>query len=58
MLLETAGAAGAAIGPVELGSEALDVTTPFLEARAPTIYGGANQIQRNILARQWLDLPA
>jgi alkylation response protein AidB-like acyl-CoA dehydrogenase len=58
MLLETVGAAGAAIGPVELGSESLDVTTPFLEARAPTIYGGANQIQRNILARQWLDLPA
>ena len=59
LLVEVAGAAGAAGGAVPMGGETLvDPVTPFLEARAPTIYGGSNQIQRNILARQWLGLPA
>lgn len=57
LLLETAGADGATEGYVEIGGERIDVLTPFLESRGPTIYGGSNQIQRNILAKQWLELP-
>jgi alkylation response protein AidB-like acyl-CoA dehydrogenase len=57
LLMEIAGADGALEGYVEIGGERIDVLTPFMEARAPTIYGGSNQIQRNILARQWLGLP-
>jgi alkylation response protein AidB-like acyl-CoA dehydrogenase len=30
---------------------------PFYETRTPTIFSGTNQIQRNILARQVLELP-
>jgi alkylation response protein AidB-like acyl-CoA dehydrogenase len=58
LLLEIAGADGALEGPVCVGTESIDLMTPFLESRGPTIYGGSNQIQRNILARQWLGLPA
>ena len=58
LLLETAGQDGALTGQVDIGGESIDVLTPFLESRGPTIYGGSNQIQRNILARQWLELPA
>lgn len=58
LLLEVAGADGALEGYVDFGGERIDLMTPFLESRAPTIYGGSNQIQRNILARQWLGLPS
>ncbi|WP_038211000.1 acyl-CoA dehydrogenase family protein [Xenophilus azovorans] len=57
LLVEVAGADGALQGDVEIDGERIDVLTPFLESRGPTIYGGSNQIQRNILARQWLGLP-
>lgn len=57
LLVEVAGADGALPGVIEIGGERADVLTPFFESRAPTIYGGSNQIQRNILARQWLGLP-
>lgn len=57
LLLELAGSDGSAQGPVTIGGELIDPVLPFLESRAPTIYGGSNQIQRNILARQWLGLP-
>jgi len=57
LLVEIAGADGALEGPVRVGAESIDLMTPFLESRGPTIYGGSNQIQRNILARQWLGLP-
>ncbi len=57
LLVETAGADGATQGNVQIGADSIDILTPFLESRGPTIYGGSNQIQRNILARQWLGLP-
>ncbi|VTU46096.1 acyl-CoA dehydrogenase family protein [Variovorax sp. PBL-E5] len=57
LLVETSGQDGATEGAVDVGGESIDLLTPFLESRGPTIYGGSNQIQRNILARQWLELP-
>ena len=56
--IETAGAAGALTGRVALGREELDVLGSWYKARPATIYGGSNEIQRNIIARQVLDLPA
>lgn len=58
LLVEAAGDAGMLFGDVEFGSESVNVLHPFLDCRAFTIYGGSNQIQRNILAKTVLDLPA
>lgn len=58
LLIETAGLHGATAGEADFAGGRFDVLTPFFESRAPTIYGGTNQIQRNLLARQWLRLPA
>lgn len=57
-ILEAAGDAGGMAGEVPVGGESLDVTAPFFESRAPTIYGGSSQIQRNIIAKTVLNLPS
>jgi hypothetical protein len=56
--IETAGPAAALRGNVRLGTEELNVLGAWYKARPATIYGGSNEIQRNIIARQVLDLPA
>jgi alkylation response protein AidB-like acyl-CoA dehydrogenase len=56
--IETAGSAGALVSKVKLGDEDLNVVGSWYKARPATIYGGSNEIQRNIIARQVLDLPA
>ncbi|MBN9410038.1 MAG: acyl-CoA dehydrogenase family protein [Burkholderiales bacterium] len=58
LLVEAAGDAGMVLGDVDFGEESVNVLHPFLDCRAFTIYGGSNQIQRNILAKTVLDLPA
>jgi alkylation response protein AidB-like acyl-CoA dehydrogenase len=58
LIVETAGACGALQGTTALGGELADVTGIWYKARPATIYGGSNEIQRNIVARQVLDLPA
>lgn len=58
LMVEAAGEAGTLTGDVALGEEAIDILYPFLECRAFTIYGGSNQVQRNILAKNVLNLPA
>ena len=35
----------------------VDVSTPYLQARRVTIYGGSSEIQRNVVARRVLNLP-
>ena len=42
---------------LDLGSHAVEPLAPLFTATITTIYGGSNEIQRNILARQVLDLP-
>lgn len=55
--LEAAGNAGAIAGDATLGGGAANVLSPFYTARPATIYGGSNEIQRNILAKAVLRLP-
>jgi alkylation response protein AidB-like acyl-CoA dehydrogenase len=57
LIVETAGPLGGLAGDVVIGTEALNLLGPFYKARPTTIYGGTNEIQRNIIAKQVLDLP-
>jgi alkylation response protein AidB-like acyl-CoA dehydrogenase len=57
LIIETAGPGGGLMGNVLLGSDRLNVLGPFYKARPASIYGGSNQIQRNIIAKRVLDLP-
>ena len=57
LIMETAGDSGALAGKVEMGGAHLEVLASFYKARPTSIYGGSNEIQRNILARQVLNLP-
>ena len=56
LLVETAGSAGGLVGDVALGGETFDWLTSYYNARPATIYGGSNEIQRNILSSQVLGL--
>ena len=58
LMIEAADELGTLTGDVAIGNEQLDVTYPFLECRAFTIYGGSSQVQRNVLAKNVLNLPA
>lgn len=57
LMIEAAGDLGALNGDVDINGEAIDILYTFLEYRAFTIYGGSSQVQRNILAKNVLDLP-
>ncbi len=56
MMLEIAGENAALLEPME-GNRELAPGALFIQARPSTIYGGSNEIQRNILAKAILDLP-
>lgn len=66
LLVEIAGASGAVPGDIEIdgatgeqtGSARIDALTTFYNARPAPIYGGSNEIQRNILATSVLRLPS
>ena len=57
LMVETAGAEGASIGKIAFGDTEVDVMSQFYNARPATIYGGSNEIQRNIIAKGVLNLP-
>jgi alkylation response protein AidB-like acyl-CoA dehydrogenase len=58
LLVEIAGASDGMPGDIEVEGGCIDVLTTFYNARPATIYGGSNEIQRNILATSVLQLPA
>ncbi len=55
-MMEVAGENAALLEPME-GNRELNPAGLFLQARPSTIYGGSNEIQRNILAKNVLRLP-
>lgn len=55
LMVEAAGYDGATLG--QLGDSGVDVLSQYYYSRAGAIYGGTNEIQRNILAKQVLELP-
>jgi len=57
LIIETAGECGGHSGKVQLEGERVELLAPFYKARSSTIYGGSNEIQRNIIAKQVLNLP-
>jgi alkylation response protein AidB-like acyl-CoA dehydrogenase len=57
LMVDAAGDLGTLAGEVAIGDETIDILYPFLECRAFTIYGGSSQVQRNILAKNVLELP-
>jgi len=58
LLMDAAGEYGAMEGEIAFGDDSIDVLSPFYNSRPGTIYGGSNEIQRNILAKYVLNLPS
>ena len=56
-MLEIAGEHAGLLEPMD-GNRALHPGGLFIQARPTSIYGGTNEIQRNIIAKNVLDLPA
>ena len=55
-MLDAAGEESALLGPIG-GNRDLNPAGQFIQSRPSTIYGGSNEIQRNILAKNVLELP-
>lgn len=57
-LVQLAGDHGAQMDDVHIAGIATDVMGQYLDSRMPAIFGGSNEIQRNILAKLILNLPS
>jgi alkylation response protein AidB-like acyl-CoA dehydrogenase len=57
LLVEAAGSDATIAHPIATAFGEVDISTPFLQVRRATIYGGSSEIQRNIVARRVLNLP-
>jgi alkylation response protein AidB-like acyl-CoA dehydrogenase len=57
LLIEAAGSQASVENPITTDLATVDVSTPFLQVRRATIYGGSSEIQRNIIARRVLNMP-
>ena len=57
-ILESAGASGACVDLVDFGTLEVDIMSHYYNARPTAIYGGSNEIQRNIIAKNVLSLPS
>lgn len=57
LMVEMAGGAGGLDGATDIGGMTEDIMTHYYYARPATIYGGSNEVQRNILSRATLNLP-
>jgi hypothetical protein len=55
-MLEICGENAALLDPME-GNRNLNPTGLYIQARPSTIYGGSNEIQRNIISKNVLALP-
>jgi hypothetical protein len=58
LLVEAAGVHALAVDPIATPSGKVEIAAPFLQSRRATIYGGSSEIQRNVIARRVLKLPA
>ena len=58
LLVETGAEDGVIEGVHDFAGAEIDFLTPFYYARPGTIYGGSSEIQRNILSKYVLELPA
>ena len=57
LLIDAVGTEGAVLGKHPAGTHAVDVLSLFYTSRPATIYGGSNEIQRNIVSKAVLGLP-
>jgi len=57
LLIEAAGSDASIENAITTAFGTVEVSTPFLQVRRATIYGGSSEIQRNIIARRVLNLP-
>lgn len=57
-MVEVGAELGVVTGPVAMEDAEIDIINQWMNARPATIYGGSNEIQRNIIAKAVLRLPS